>query len=77
MKRPTPEEQRQLVRKWKETGEILEEMRQEKLRGMPYNWEDVVALLELGDHCPPRPENGLGMVEMQRRFRALRELGKE
>ena len=43
-------------------------MRKNALRDMPYNWEDVDALLEMADYYdgPPRTENGL--VEMQRWF---------
>ena len=65
---PTLEEQRKLVRQWQETGRELERIRREALRDMPYNWEDVDALLELGDHYdgPPRISSSLG--EMQRLF---------
>ncbi|MBW7864853.1 MAG: hypothetical protein H3C30_10635 [Candidatus Hydrogenedentes bacterium] len=62
---PTREEQRALVRQWEETGRELDRIRREALRGMPYNWKDVAALLSLGDawQRPPRTESGL--VEMQ------------
>lgn len=65
MNHPTREEQRALVRQWEETGRELDRIRREALRGMPYNWRDVAALLSLGDACqaPPRTESGL--VEMQ------------
>jgi len=54
MTQPTREEQRRLVRQWEETGRELERIRKEALRGMPYRWEDVDALLELGvrSGCP-------------------------
>ena len=65
MNGPTQEEQRALVRQWEKTGRELDRIRREALRGLPYNWEDVDALLELGD-CydgPPRLDSGL--VDMQ------------
>lgn len=69
---PTPDEQREYIRKWAETGRILDEMRREKLRGMPYNWEEVDALLEVGDHCGLPSRTTSGMIEMQRLFMKLR-----
>lgn len=73
MKHPTLEEQRQLVRQWEETGRELDRIRKERLRGMPYNWRDVDALLELGDHGEYVSRESSGLVEMQRQFMALRE----
>jgi len=68
VKHPTREEQRQLVRQWEATGRELDRMRRDALRGMPYNWRDVDALLELGDHCQLPPRTTSGLVEMQRWF---------
>ncbi len=68
MKGPNREEQRRLVRQWEETGRELERIRREALKGMPYNWEDVDALLELGADCPRKEDRGSGLVEMQRYF---------
>ncbi len=71
MNRPTIEEQRELVRKWKETGRILEEMRDEKLRGKPYDWEEVDALLSLGESYDGPPRLTSGLQEQQRLFMKL------
>ncbi len=71
MKTPSPEEQRQLVKQWRETGRVLEELRRKELRGKPYDWREVVALLELGEGYDGPPRFGEGMVEMQRRFTEL------
>jgi hypothetical protein len=68
MKGPTREEQRSLVRQWETTGQELERIRREALRGMPYNWADVDALLELGDSYDGPPRVSSGLVEMQRWF---------
>lgn len=68
MKRPTLEEQKRLVRQMEETGKEVDRIRREALRGMPYNWRDVVALLELGDNYDGPPRFAEGMVEMQRLF---------
>lgn len=68
MKRPTPEEQRQLVLQWQETGRILEEMRWAKLRGKVYDAEEVDALLSLADHYTGPPRLTSGLVEQQRIF---------
>ncbi|MBE7560049.1 hypothetical protein HS125_14360 [bacterium] len=76
MKLSNEEEQRRLVRQWEETGRQLERIRRESLRGMPYNWQDVAALLELGDSCPARLDGGMGMVEMQRWFMKARPKGR-
>jgi hypothetical protein len=68
MKRPTPEEQRQLVIQWQETGRILEAMRREKLRGKPYDFAEVDALLSLADHYTGPPRLTSGLVQQQRIF---------
>lgn len=57
-----------LVRQWEETGRELERIRQSALRGMPYNWADVDALLALGDSYDGPPRTTSGLVEMQRLF---------
>lgn len=68
MKYPTREEQRNLVRQWEATGRELERIRRDALRGMAYNWADVDALLEIGDHCGCMARSDSGLVEMQRWF---------
>ena len=68
MNGPDREEQQRLVRQWDETGRKLEGIRREALKGMPYNWEDVDALLELGANLPHREDGASGLVEMQRHF---------
>ncbi len=68
MKRPTLEEQRQLVKLWGETGPKLDKIRREALRGLPYNEEDVDALLSLGDNYDGPPRLTSGLVEMQAVF---------
>ena len=68
MRVPTREEQRLLVHQWEETGRELEQLRRDALRGMPYNWEDVDALLQLGDNYDGPPRLSSGLVEMQRWF---------
>lgn len=56
------------MKKWEETGKILEKLRREKLKGMIYNWEDVDALLQLGDDAPERDPYECGLIEMQSWF---------
>jgi len=68
MKSPTRKEQRDLVRQWETTGRELERIRRDALRGMEYNWADVDALLEIGDHYEGMPRITTGLVEMQRCF---------
>lgn len=65
MTHPTREEQRKLVLQWEETGPELERLRREALRDMPYNWEDVDALLELGVQSGMPSRTTSGLVEMQ------------
>ena len=43
-------------------------MRRSALRGKPYDWEEVDALLALGDACDGPDRLGSGMLEMQRCF---------
>lgn len=62
------EQQRQLVRTWQQAGAELEIMRREHLRDLIYRWEDVDALLELGDLYKGPPRETSGLVEMQRWF---------
>ncbi len=68
MKKPTSDEQRQLVRQWEKTGPLLERIRREALRDKPYDWREVDAVLELGfrDGIPTRSSEGI--IEMQRWF---------
>ncbi len=68
MKFPNREEQQKLVRQRETTGREVDSFRREALRGMPYNWEDVDALLSLGDDIPSNEHNGEGLIEMQRIF---------
>lgn len=68
MNHPTNEEQRELARRWKETGRELERIRREALRGMPYNWRHVDALLQLAETYDGPPRTTSGLVEMQRIF---------
>ena len=68
MKRPTEEEQRQLVAQWAKTGHILDQMRKERLRGKPYDWKEVDALLSLADHYDGPPRLTSGLVEQPRQF---------
>lgn len=68
MKEPSREEQKRLVQQWAITGRELERIRREALRGMPYNAEDVDALLSLGDHYAGPPDDSRGLIEMQRLF---------
>ena len=71
MKRPTREQQRYLVRLWAKTGRELERIRREELRGLPYKWEDVDDLLQMGDSYDGPPRVTSGLVEMQRWFMKL------
>jgi len=76
MKPLTKEQQKELAAKWERASDEMQRLRDEKLRDMEYNWEDVDALLELGQlaNLPPRTTSGL--VEMQRLFRAAHERSK-
>ncbi len=71
MNRPNKEEQRELVRKWKDTGRELEQMRSNELRGKPYDWEEVDALLSLGESYDGPPRLTSGLEEQQRLFMKL------
>ncbi len=69
MKHPSVEEQREIVQQWEETGRELSRLRQEALRGLPYNWEDMDALLSLcDDFADVHSRKSSGLVEMQRWF---------
>lgn len=74
---PSREEQKEMVRRWEATGQELDRLRREALRGMPYRWEDVVALLELGDAYDGPPRLTSGLVEMQAVFMKARPGGEE
>lgn len=71
MKQLSKEQQRFLVRLWETTGPELERIRREALRELPYSWQDVDALLEMGDSYDSPPRLTSGLVEMQRRFMEL------
>ena len=66
------DQQRELVRTWDAAGRELERLRRERLRGKPYDWREVDALLQMVNFTdlPSRPSSGL--VEMQRWFRKAR-----
>lgn len=68
MRLPTREQQKALVRQWEKTGVELERLRKQALKGKPYDWTEVDALLEIGDlgNFPHRTSSGL--VEMQHQF---------
>lgn len=68
MKRPTREEQRQLVKQWDKTGPLLERIRAEALRGKPYDWREVDELLSIGDSADLPSRTTSGLVEQQRLF---------
>jgi hypothetical protein len=68
MKTPTREQQREIVRLWDTAGPELERIRREALRGLPYRWKDVDALLEMASHYDGPPRLTSGLVEMQRLF---------
>lgn len=68
MRIPTPEEQRQLVQQWEETGVVLERIRREALSNLPYDWKAVDALLDIGVHSRVNSRTTSGLVEMQRLF---------
>ncbi|MFO7534459.1 MAG: hypothetical protein R6X19_02025 [Kiritimatiellia bacterium] len=68
MKKLTREQQQFLVRVWDKAGPELERIRKEELRGLPYNWRNVVTLLEMGDYYKGPSRLTSGLVEMQRLF---------
>ena len=65
---PIREQQRQFVQIWQKAGDELEQMRREQLRNLSYRWQDVDALLELGDLYKGPPRETSGLVEMQKWF---------
>ncbi len=68
MKPLSLEQQRELVRMRRRGEEESARLRRERLRGMPYNWEHVVALLDLGLLAKLPSRSSSGLVEMQRRL---------
>jgi hypothetical protein len=70
---PTKDEQRRLVKLRDETEEILQEMRREKLRGKPWDWREVNALLSLADYYTGPSRTTSGLEEQQRWFMKWRE----
>ncbi len=72
MKFPSREEQKRILLQWEETGRELERIRLESLRAMPYNWQDVDALLELAALAPLPERTESGLTEMQRLFMKAR-----
>jgi hypothetical protein len=49
----------------------LQAARDEELRGAPYDWTAVDALLEIGSRASPAENDSSGLVEMQRLFMEL------
>lgn len=70
---PSKEEQRRIIRMREETETILQEMRRKELRGKPYNFEEVDAVLSLADHYTGPERTTSGLEEQQRWFMKLRE----
>lgn len=68
MRFPDRDQQRKLVQQWTDTSRRLERIRRDALRGMPYNWVDVDALLDLGVNCAQSERTTSGLIEMQRLF---------
>lgn len=67
----TPDQQRDVLRGYEKAWEEVDRLRAERLRGMPYNAEEVMALLDLGESYDGPPRFAEGMVEMQRLFMLL------
>lgn len=65
----TREEMRAYVDRMERAHIEVARIRREALRGMPYDWQDVDALLALGDVGDYAPRTTSGLVEMQRLFR--------
>lgn len=53
---------------WEENGPILEKVRADALRGLPYNEDDVDTQLSLADDYDGPPRLTSGLVEMQAVF---------
>lgn len=64
----TIDQQKELVITWNTAGPELERIRRESLRGKAYCYEEVDALLSLGDNLKLPPRTSSGLVEMQRVF---------
>lgn len=67
----TMEQIRDVLRGYEKAWEEVDRLRAERLRGMPYNAEEVMALLDLGESYDGPPRFAEGMVEMQRLFMLL------
>lgn len=67
----TMEQIRDVLRRYEKAWEEVDRLRAERLRGMPYNAEEVMALLDLGESYDGPPRFAEGMVEMQRLFMLL------
>lgn len=63
-------EMKRIVAQWKAAGPALEQIRRERLRRWQYDWRVVDALLAAGQRRGAQRTTS-GLVEMQRRFRAL------
>lgn len=73
MSTPDRDRLRHLLRMRRKGYALIEQLRYERLRGMPYRWEDVDILLELGDIAGRPSRTTSGLVEMQRRMHNTRE----
>lgn len=62
------EQQRELLRMRLRGEEESARLRRERLRDLPYNWEHVVALLDLGLLAELPSRSSSGLAEMQRRL---------
>ena len=72
MKTPNREEQRKLVLQKETAGREVDRLRREALKGKPYNWIEVDALLELGANSKFPSRTTSGLIEMQRIFMKAR-----
>jgi len=68
VKKPTIEEQREMLRRREKGYEIMAKLRRDELRGKPYNFEEVDAVLSLADHYDGQPRLTSGLIEQQRLF---------
>ena len=68
MKRPTPEQQRAVVKQWQRAAPALRQARDDELRNTPYDWKAVESLLDIGATVPARAGSSQGIVAMQNWF---------
>jgi hypothetical protein len=60
--------QARLVRGMAEAHQRVETLRRAALRGLPYRWEDVDALLAMGDRFPQPSRMTSGAASLQKAF---------